>query len=197
MGRPPIGKVAMTSTERVHRFRTKQRAVRGETKRNETHGIDALLTIAKLKARIAELEQRGRSQGQLKVAHSRREEFTEVGKLRAEIGRLKSDIIKLKAMLQEEPDAAKLRKKVADQQVEMTSMRRVMKEIAKERDQYQSRVKAYRQPKHQEARRLLTRKNHNVLLNALHSDRSKHVTIADLATAERLVVALRPLFDED
>jgi len=147
--------------------------------------------------RIAELEQRGRSQGQLKVAHNRPVEFIEVSKLRAEIGRLKSDIIKLKAMLQEEPDAAKLRKKVADQQAEMASMRRVMKEIAKERDQYQNRVKAYRQPKHQEARRLLTRKNHNVLLNALHSDRSKHVTVVDLATAERLVVALRPLFDED
>jgi uncharacterized protein with PIN domain len=135
--------------------------------------------------------------GEGELTRSRREEFTEVGKLRAEIGRLKSDNTKLRAMLQEEPDAAKLRKKVADQQAEMASMRRVMKEIAKERDQYQSRVKAYRQPKHQEARRLLTRKNHNVLLNALHSDRSKHVTVADLATAERLVVTLRPLFDED
>ena len=131
------------------------------------------------------------------VARSRREEFAEVGRLKAEIVRLKSDIIKLKAMLQEEPDAAKLRKKVADQQAEMASMRRVMKEIAKERDKYQVRVKAYRQPKHQEARRLLTRKNHSVLLNALHSDHSKGRTPADLAEAERLVVALRPLFDED
>src|SRR5262249_27163039 len=131
------------------------------------------------------------------LTRSRREEFGEVGKLRGENAKLKSDIIKLKAMLQEEPDATKLRKKVVDQQVEMASMRRVMKEIAKERDQYQNRVKAYRQPKNQEAPRLLTPQNHNVLLNALHSDRSKHVTVADLATAERLVVALRPLFDED
>jgi len=37
--------------------------------------------------------------------------------LRGENAKLKSDIIKLKAMLQEEPDAAKLRKKVVDQQV--------------------------------------------------------------------------------
>jgi len=207
MGRPPIGKVAMTSTERVHRFRAKHRTGKPETKHETKPGIDTLLAFAKLKARIAELERQltqahkriagleRRGEGQL--MRSRREEFTEVGKLRAEIVRLKSDIAKLKAMLQEEPDAAKLRKKVADQQVELASMRRVMKEIAKERDKYQVRVKAYRQPKHQEARRLLTRKNHNVLLNALHSDRSKHVTVADLATAERLVVALRPLFDED
>jgi hypothetical protein len=34
-------------------------------------------------------------------------------------------------MLQEGPDAAKLRKKVIDQQVEMASMRRVMKAITK------------------------------------------------------------------
>ena len=200
MGRPPIGKVAMTSTERVHRFRAKHRTGKPETKRNETRGINALLTIAKLKARIAELEQR---RGESQVTRSHREErgrpveFTEVGKLRAEVGRLKSDIIKLKMMLQEEPDAAKLRKKVADQQVEMANLRRAFKKTAKERDQYQARVKAYRQPKHQEARRLLTRENYRVLIKALHSDRSKHVTAAELATAERLVVALRPLFDED
>jgi len=214
MGRPPIGKVAMTSTERVHRFRAKQRADKPETKPETKPATDTLLRFAKLKARIAELE-RQLTQAHKRIAElerprngqltrSRRAqagerpvEFSEVGRLRAEIGRLKSDIIKLKAALQEDPDAAKLRKKVADQQVELASMRRVMKEIAKERDKYQVRVKAYRQPKHQEARRLLTRKNHNVLLNALHSDRSKHVTVADLATAERLVVALRPLFDED
>jgi len=44
-------------------------------------------------------------------------------------------------MLQEEPDAAKLRKKFVDQQVEMANLRQVMKKIAKERDQYKARVK--------------------------------------------------------
>src|SRR5262249_25534755 len=109
----PIGKVAMTGAERMRRLCAKQPV----TKRDETHGVDALLAIAKLKARIAELERRGRSQGQLKVTHSHsgKSPFSEVGKLRAEIGRLKSDIIKLKMMLQEEPDAAKLRKEVVDQ----------------------------------------------------------------------------------
>jgi hypothetical protein len=67
-------------------------------------------------------------------------EFTEVGKLRAEIAKLKSDIFKLKAMLQEEPEATKLRKKIVDQQVEMAFMRREMKRIAKERDANNRRV---------------------------------------------------------
>src|SRR5262245_22816097 len=147
--------------------------------------------IARLKARVRELGAQARkstanSERHGQVAHGRRQEFTEVGRLKAEIGRLKSDIIKLKAALQEEPDTAKLRKKIVDQQVEMASMRRVMKKIAKERDEYQARVKAYQRPKHREARRLLTRENYNAIIKAMHSDRAKHVTAAELATAERL-----------
>src|SRR5262245_65396977 len=157
--------------------------------------------IARLRARVRELEAQARkstsnSERRGQVAHGRRQEFTEVGRLKAEIASLKSDIIKLKAALQEEPDAAKLRKKVVDLRVEMASMRRVMKKIAKERDEYQSRVKAYRQPKHQEARRLLTKKNYSVIIKALHSDRTKQVDAAEKAEAERMVIALRPLFDE-
>jgi hypothetical protein len=134
--------------------------------------------------------------GQIKVTHAPRQEFGEIGKLRAEIGRLRSDILKLKMALQEEPNVARLRKKVVDQQVEMTSMRSVMKGIAKERDKLQVHVKAYRQPKHQEAHRLLTGPNYRILIKALHSDRSKHCTAAELATAERVATALRPLFIE-
>src|SRR5262245_25411952 len=48
MGRPPIGKIAMTSTERVHRFRAKHRKGKPETKQNETE--------AELHARIRELK---------------------------------------------------------------------------------------------------------------------------------------------
>jgi len=134
------------------------------------------------------------SDGEGQLTRSRREEFAEVGRLKAEIGRLKSDIFKLKAMLQEEPDAAKLRKKVADQKMEMASMRRVMKEIAKERDLYQGRA---RSSKYKQAHRLLTRTSYGVIAKALHSDRLKGCTPAELAEAERLVVALRPLFDEE
>jgi hypothetical protein len=49
MGRPPIGKVAMTSTERVHRFRAKHRQDKPETKQSAT-------AVAALEARVRELE---------------------------------------------------------------------------------------------------------------------------------------------
>ena len=193
MGRPPIGKIAMTGAERVRRFRVKH----GTDKPAKTSGSAADIAalkreLAQAHKRIAELERRGEGQ----LTRSRREEHGEVGRLRAEVVKLKSDIIKLKAMLQEEPDAAKLRKKVVDQQVEMASMRRAMKQIAKQRDEYQSRVKAYTQLKHREARGLLTRKTYGDIIKALHSDRSKQVDSSELAAAERLFIALRPLFGE-
>jgi hypothetical protein len=171
-------------------------------------------------ARIAELERerdrykrvaegKGRSaqptakplhnEGEAQLMRGRRSaevEFSEVGKLRGEIAKLKSDIIKLKTMLQEEPDAAKLRKKVVDQQVEMASMRATMKQAAKERDQYQARVARMQPRKYGEARGLLKRQNYGVIVKVLHSDRAKHVTAAELAEAERLFIALKPLFDE-
>jgi hypothetical protein len=51
MGRPPIGKVAMTGAERVRRYRAKHRKSRNETR------IALLETrVARLEARIAELE---------------------------------------------------------------------------------------------------------------------------------------------
>src|SRR6516165_4791452 len=176
VGRPPIGKIAMTGAERVRRFRVKH----GTDKPAKTSGSAADIAalkreLAQAHKRIAELERRGEGQ----LTRSRREEHGEVGRLRAEVVKLKSDIIKLKAMLQEEPDAAKLRKKVVDQQVEMASMRRAMKQIAKERDEYQSRVKTY-----------------GDIIKALHSDRSKQVDASELAAAERLFIALRPLFGE-
>jgi hypothetical protein len=105
---------------------------------------------------------------------------------------LRAEIAQLKAMLREDPDAAKLRKKVVEQQAQLAGIRRAMKEIANERDRYRRRVL----PKFRAATGLLTRENHNAIIKAFHSDRSKSVTATDLATAERLVTALRPLFDE-
>jgi hypothetical protein len=116
--------------------------------------------------------------------------FGEVDELRAENGKLKSDILKLNAALQEEPDAAKLRQKVVDQQVEIAAMRRTMKEIAQERDEYKRRAT----PSHREAERLLTSSTYRTLIKALHSDRGQHVSDDELKEAERLAVALRPLF---
>jgi hypothetical protein len=77
----------------------------------------------------------------------------ELDKGLAQAAGLRAEIARLKAMLQEDVDAAKLRKKVVVLQAEMASMRRVMKEIAKERDHWQKRAGR----KYREADRLLTR----------------------------------------
>ena len=53
MGRPPIGKVAMTGAERVRRYRAKHRK---EKPRNEVRIALLETRVARLEARIAELE---------------------------------------------------------------------------------------------------------------------------------------------
>jgi uncharacterized coiled-coil protein SlyX len=200
MGRPPIGKVAMTSTERSRRYRaglatkpaTKPAPASDPATDARIHELEA--ELAQARKRIADLERRGED----RLTRSHREErgrpveFTEVGRLRAQIASLKSDIVKLKAALQEEPDAAKLRQKVVEQRTQMASMRYEIRRVVKERDEYRARTK----PKFRESTKLLTRKNHDLLIKALHSDRSKHVTAAELAEAERVAVALRSLFIE-
>jgi hypothetical protein len=198
MGRPPIGKRAMSGAERQRRYL--DRLLAGKPSVTKPKGPDGRdREIASLKTRIAELQAAKPSvtkpAGPLTRSHRREAgeiDFGEAGKLRAENVKLKSDIFKLKAMLQLDPDAAKLRKTVVDQRVQIASMRRAMNEIAKERDKLQVRVN----PKYREAQRLLIKENHNVLINALHPDRMKNCTPAELAKAARLAVTLRPLFDE-
>jgi hypothetical protein len=212
MGRPPIGKQAMSGAERQRRYL--DRLLAGKSSATKPKGPDSR-DRETFKARIAELEAEvarllaskpsvtkpakpdGRSQLTRSYPREAGElDFSEVGKLRAENGKLKSDIFKLKAMLQLDPDAAKLRKKVVDQQVEMAGLRRVLKQTAKERDKYRHRVVGKFGEKYRAAQWLLTRKNHNLLANALHPDRLKQCTPEELAEAQRLAVALRPLFDE-
>jgi hypothetical protein len=193
MGRPPIGKHAMSGAERQRRYLAKLLDGKSSVTKQAQPDSAKEREIAALKARIAELERRGAGP-QLTRSHRREAEvdFSENGKLRGENSRLKSDNFKLKAMLQLEPDAAKLRKKVVDQQVEMANLGRVLKQTAKERDHYQ----AHTQFKYRDAKRHLTRKNHGIIIKALHSDRMKQCTAAELAAAERVATALRPLFDE-
>jgi hypothetical protein len=69
----------------------------------------------------------------------------------------------------------------------MASLRQAMKALAKERDQYRRRA----QKKFLEANTLATGKTFRAIVNALHP----HVTTADLKEAQRLFIALRPLFD--
>jgi hypothetical protein len=205
MGRPPLGERAMTPAEKMRRYRARKFGNRPPITKAALAGVAEMLAarirellqqLTQAHKRIAGLERRGAGEGQLTRSHreerSRPVEFTEVGKLRAEIGRLKSDNFKLKAALQEEPDAAKLRKKVVDLQVEKAGIRQELRRVAKERDKYQAHV----QPKYSEARKLLTRENHNAIINALHVDRLKQCSPDELKTAHRLITALRPLFDE-
>jgi len=74
----------------------------------------------------------------------------------------------------------------------MANLRRALRKTAKERDQYKARVK----PNYREAQRLLTRQSYNVIIKALHFDRRKQIDASELAEAERVAIALRPLFDE-
>jgi hypothetical protein len=189
----------MTATERVHRFRAKQRASKAETKHETKPSASDAARIRELEAELArerarrsETIGRARPSGRITRTASRRQEFGEIGKLRAENGKLKSDIIKLKAALAEEPDAAKLRKKVIDQQVEMAAMRRELRMVVKERDGY----KRYALPNYRAARRLLTRATFNAIIPALHWDRRKQLAPNELAEAERQFIALKPLFIE-
>jgi hypothetical protein len=176
----------MSSTERSRRFLNR---IRGTGTAAQASPLEA--ECAKPKSendtlkRLLDEHRRG-SQAQLKARPH--QQFGE----RDEIGKLKSEILKLKAMLKEEPDVAKLRKKVVDQQVEMAAMRREMKAITKERD----RDRTWHTPEGEKARRLLTGPNYHVLVKALHSDRRQQVSSAELAEAERVAVALRPLFIE-
>jgi hypothetical protein len=88
MGRPPIGKVAMTNTERSRRYRaglaaqpaatkfaTKPFATKPVTKPSPEPEASKDQEIAKLKARIRELE--------AELAHARSQREAEVGRLRA------------------------------------------------------------------------------------------------------------------
>jgi hypothetical protein len=199
MGRPPIGKVAMTEAERKRRQRAGLANRRDVPKQagpvpKPSPVSDAAKDreIARLKAALAHRDReiaalkKGTQAGGL----ARRHPESADSRLRAENTQLKSDNAKLKMMLAEEPDTAKLRKKAVDQQVEMASMRRAMKEIGKERDK----LTKLTDKRFLKAAHLASRQSYGVLVHVLHSDKRKHATEADLAEAERIIVAIKPLF---
>jgi hypothetical protein len=194
MGRKPIGKVAMSTSERQRRYLDKLRGAPAPA--------DAGKQVAQLKARIAELERRGEGAGpQLTRSRhdSRRESgaeyFSEAGTLRRQILGLKSDINKLKSALQEEPDTAKLRTQVVEQKQTIAQLRQQVRKLAKERDHYQAEDRRHTTKKFREGRDLTTPTTYRTIVKALHSDRAKHVTAAELAEAERLFITLKPLFE--
>jgi len=75
MGRPPIGKRAMTAAERQQRRRARLRDAPPVTKsvtKQETAEIERLRSrIAELEARIAELEAKRRATGARKAKHAK------------------------------------------------------------------------------------------------------------------------------
>jgi hypothetical protein len=209
MGRPPIGKHALSGAERQRRYLAKLLAGKPSvTKPTQADEAKDKARIRELEAEVARLlagkpsvTKPAQPGGHVSSTRSQRRETDNLSdmqamSLRAEIRLLKSDNLKLKAALQLEPDVAKLRKKVVGQQVEMASLRSALKQAAKERDKYRSHVAHVRPKKYIEARQLLTRRNHVALVKALHSDRLKQCSADELAAAERIAVALRPLFDE-
>src|SRR5262245_31592040 len=128
MGRPPIGARAMTPAEKQRRYRERKFG-------NKPRVTKSPAAVAALEARIRELEAELARRGRSQLTRSRQERDTpELMRLRGENAKLKSNIVKLKAMLAEEPDAAKLSKKVVEQRVEMASLRQNIKILVKERD---------------------------------------------------------------
>jgi hypothetical protein len=175
-GRPPIGERAMTSTERSRLRRARLRAA-GKPARVIEHERE----LAKARP-VTKLARTTRSASDRRSA--------------AEIVKLKSDIFKLKAMLQEEPDAAKLRKQVVDQKVEMAAMRKAMKEIAKQRDKWRSYGLVIGKIG-EEGTRLLSRDTFATIAKGLHPDRLQTCSKVELDRAARLFLRLRPLFVEE
>jgi hypothetical protein len=170
---------------------------RGTKSGGDTTALES--EIARLKARVAELE-RGSEVVSLSTAarDSRRMEFdnlSEEATLRRNVAILKSDVLRLKEALQEEPDLAKLRQKVVDQRLEIAQLKRDIKRLAKERDKLQ--IRATRRRREAEAEKMLTAASFRLLVKVVHSDRAAHSTAAELAAAERIVIAMRPLFIEE
>jgi predicted RNase H-like nuclease (RuvC/YqgF family) len=214
VGRPPLGKTAMSGAERTRRYRAKFRHSEPVTKPTRAADADRLITETKLhialaqaneqiaalqkglaqaKARIAELEAKRKRDGRRLVRSARQDSsFSEVGKLRGEIAKLRSDIFKLKAALAEEPDASKLRKKVIDQRVEMMGLRTELKRLAKERDKLQHMVPEVR--KLRSVARFDQRKAFTVIAKALHEDRLQTCSKAELNEANKYFLELKPLF---
>jgi hypothetical protein len=92
MGRPPIGKTAMTATERVHRFRAKQRETKHETKRPETKSETKPSAREKaLEARIRELEAELARERQKRAPVARAAATTDDGPLKARIAELERE----------------------------------------------------------------------------------------------------------
>jgi hypothetical protein len=226
MGRPPIGERAMSPAEKQRRYRERKFGNKPPVTKPATAKLaeEQAARIAELEAELAEFRNKDtvtksstmakfareraklqREVEQLKAALAARSsgltkarvqgrpgglgDLSEVGTLQRRIKHLKLEIARLKAALAEEPDMAKLRLKAVDQAAQIRQLQQQVRKVVKERDQYQIRWKSG-------AQYLLTAENFRVLVKAVHPDRAKNTSPGEMAAAERIVIALRPLFIE-
>jgi hypothetical protein len=200
-----MGERAMTAAEKQRRYRERKFGNKPPVIKPATAKLaeEQAARIAELEAELAEFRNKDavtKTSG-LTKAHPRRPgdlpnilpERNEAFRLRSENERLKHKIGKLEAALAEEPNMAKLRQQVAEKRLEIRHLQQQVRQVVKERDKYQSRMnKAYREAE----RELLTAENFRVIVKAVHPDRAKNASPGELAAAERIVIALRPLFIE-
>jgi hypothetical protein len=176
MGRPPIGKRAMTALERLHRHRAKLRARKGETKPETKHETKS--------------ETKPARSGALARAHARTVEFGEVGRLRAENNRLRARIKVLTPTL--DGETIKLRKEVEGLRGERHALKQALRQAAKERDR--NAIVRSSPLLRAAARGDLKRANYHKIIACLHRDTraSKSETQRDEAAA--LFTTLNKLF---
>jgi hypothetical protein len=113
MGRPPIGKTAMTGAERVQRYRLKHSAP--VTKRNETDDSAKDREIAALKAHIAELEKSAENTPPIRstAQHRSAPEQRHVHRLEDKIRKLEKLVLPLD---DDGKDALRQRKRAVDRE---------------------------------------------------------------------------------
>jgi hypothetical protein len=193
VGRPPIGKKAMTTAERQRRYweRVLGRGAAAPpddpaVRKLERELKQALARIAELEARPA-IDQRGLSRTS---GMRSRPEFGEVGKLRAENGRLRAQIKLLTPAL--DGELVKLRKVVEELRGERASLKRALKEVARERDR--NAVIRSSPILSAAAHGHLRKSNYRRIVGCLHSDTRHSKTAAQIDEAAVLFIPLEPLF---
>jgi hypothetical protein len=171
MGRPPIGKVAMTSTERVHRFRAKHRQDKPETKLETKQSAALEAKIRELEAELARERQRHENSD------------ARVRKLEAELARERTRCKMLEEGLVAAPRPRESKPKVEkpplppDEQREriIKGLRTQVRNLRAERDYIISTRIG-----------VMTFKTQNAIAKVLHPDSREHASEADKDEAYKL-----------
>jgi hypothetical protein len=183
--------MGLSNAERQARWRERQKAA--------AQGTEALKAeIKTLRAEIAALKRAKTAPADLPEAYTdpesgptRRMPKKLPSREEARLGRLQADVTRLRAMLAEDKDVAKLRARIVEQNTELHNQRIRIRRLTKERDQYEKAEYAFRKLR---GRTELTPKQHANLLMCLHPDQRGNRSKDDLLTAYEIVATLKPLF---